>query len=271
MTRKSKSLEVYNQTTNKSFSSQSILTYSICSINDGVSGQDSGFQINEMQDLRDEKRELKLENVKLQSELLNMKKTIQNLRATIERKEEDLQASMNKSKMLEDHSSLLAIHAHELAERKQLLEHELQWREEQLNEMKVKNTKTIMIMKENSIRERTRNAVQMKEIEEAAAVLEKTNARLKEELIERDLQNQANEIVSAVISNSLQEAFNEDIDQCLKTNSSLEEQLSILKTHLVHQESQLTQSNNDIILIILFLHELCLQLTKTLIFQVVAF
>jgi len=70
-----------------------------------------------------------------------MKKIVQNLRATIEKEEEDLQASRNKSKMLEDHSSLLAMHAHELAERKQLLEHELQWREEQLNDLKVKSTK----------------------------------------------------------------------------------------------------------------------------------
>ena len=194
-----------------------------------------------MQGPKEEKRELKLENVKLQYELLNMKKTIQNLRATIEKKEEDLQASKNKSKMLEGHSSLLAMHPQELSERKQLLEHELEWREEQLSEMKVKNIKTIRIMKENNTRERTRNAVQMKEMEEAAAVLEKINARLKEELNERDLQNQAEDIVSAVISNSLQEAFNEDIGQCLKKNSSLEEQLSIWKSQLTDQE----QLNTD--------------------------
>jgi len=76
-----------------------------------------------MQGLKEEKRELRLENVKLQSELLNMKKIVQNLRATIEKKEEDLQASRNKLKMLEDHSSLLAMHAYGLSERKQMLEH----------------------------------------------------------------------------------------------------------------------------------------------------
>ena len=115
-----------------------------------MSGEDSGFQINEMQGPKEEKRELKLENVRLQSELLNMKKTIQNLRVTIEKREEDLQASRNKSKMLEDHSSLLAMHAHKLSERKQLLEHELEWKGEKLNEMKVKNTKTIRKMKGNN-------------------------------------------------------------------------------------------------------------------------
>ena len=47
----------------------------------------------------------------------------------IDNKEEDIEASRNKSKMLEDHSSLLALHAHEFGERKQLLENELEWRE----------------------------------------------------------------------------------------------------------------------------------------------
>ena len=242
MSRKSSSLEVHNHKTYQSYSCQSMLTYSISSINDYVSGQDSGYQINEMQGLTEENRELKRENVKLQSELFDMRKIIQNLRATIEKKEEDLQASSNRSKMFEDHSSLLAMHAHELSERKRLLEHELEWREEQLIGMKEKNRKAMWIMKENNTREMTRNAVKMKEMEEAAAVLEKMNDQLKEDLKERDLQNQAKDIVSAVICNSLQEAFNENIGQCLKTSNSLEEELSLLKTQVAHQESQLTES-----------------------------
>ena len=97
-------------------------------------------------------------------------------------------------------------------------------------------------MKENITRERTRNTLQMKEMEEAAAVLEKINAQLKEELDRRDLQNQAKDIVSAAISNSLSKAFNEDIGQCRKKNNCLEEQWSILKSQLVDQELELTQS-----------------------------
>ena len=242
VSRKSNSLEVHNHKTYQSFSSQSMLTYSISSMNDYVSGQDSGFQINEIQGLTEEKRELKLENVKLQSELFDMRKIIQNLRATIEKKEEDLQASRNRSKMFEDHSSLLAMHAHELSERKRLLEHDLEWREEQLIGMKEKNTKAVMMLKENNTRERTRNAVKIKEMEEAAAVLEKINHQLKEELKERDLEIQAKDIVSAVICNSLQETFNENISQCLKNSNSLEEELSLLKTQVAHQESQLVES-----------------------------
>ena len=242
VSRKSNSLEVHNHKTYQSFSSQSMLTYSISSMNDYVSGQDSGCQINEIQGLTEEKRELKLENIKLQSELFDMRKIIQNLRATIEKKEEHLQASRNRSKMFEDHSSLLAMHAHELSERKRLLEHDLEWREEQLIGMKEKNTKAVMMLKENNTRERTRNAVKIKEMEEAAAVLEKINHQLKEELKERDLQNQAKDIVSAVICNSLQETFNENIGQCLKNSNSLEEELSLLKTQVAHQESQLTES-----------------------------
>ena len=242
VSRKSSSLEVHNHKTYQSYSCQSMLTYSISSINDYVSGQDSGYQINEMQGLTEENRELKRENVKLQSELFDMRKIIQNLRATIEKKEEDLQASSNRSKMFEDHSSLLAMHAHELSERKRLLEHELEWREEQLIGMKEKNRKAMWIMKENNTREMTRNAVKMKEMEEAAAVLEKMNDQLKEDLKERDLQNQAKDIVRAVICNSLQETFNENIGQCLKNSNSLEEELSLLKTQVAHQESQLTES-----------------------------
>ena len=242
VSRKSNSLEVHNHKTNQSFSTQSMLTYSISSINDNVSGQDSGFQINEIQGLTEDKRELKVENVKLQSELFDMRKIIQNLRATIEKKEEDLQASRNRSKMFEDHSSLLAIHAHELSERRQLLEHELEWREEQLNDMQVNNRKAMWIMKENNIREMTRNAIKMKEMEEATAALQKMNDQLKEELKERDFENQAKDIVSAVICNSLQETFNENIGQCLKNSTSLEEELSLLQTQVAHQESQLVES-----------------------------
>ena len=242
VSRKYNSLEVHNHKTNQSFSSQSMLTYSISSINDNVSGQDSGFQINEMQGLTGDKRELKVENVKLQSELFDMRKIIQNLRATIEKKEEDLQASRNRSKMFEDHSSLLAMHAHELSERRQLLEHELEWREEQLDDMQVKNRKAMWIMKENNTREMTRNAVKMKEMEEAAAVLQKMNDQLKGQLKERDLQNQAKDIVSAVICNSLQETFNENIGQCLNKSNSLEEELSLIKTQVAHQESQLAEN-----------------------------
>ena len=242
VSRKSSSLEVHNHKTYQSYSCQSMLTYSISSMNDYVSGQDSGFHITEIQGLTEEKRELKLENIKLQSELFDMGKIIQNLRATIEKKEEDLQASRNRSKMFEDNSSLLAMHAHELSERKRLLEHELEWREEQLIGMKEKNTKAVMMLKENNTREKTRNAVKIKEMEEAAAVLEKINDQLKEELKERDLQNQAKDIVSAVICNSLQETFNENIGQCLKNSNSLEGELSLLKTQVAHHESQLVES-----------------------------
>ena len=81
-----------------------------------------------MKGLKEENRELKIDNTKLQSELLTMSQTIQDQKAMIDNKE-DIDASSNKSKMLEDHSSLLALHAHEFGERKQLLENELEWRE----------------------------------------------------------------------------------------------------------------------------------------------
>ena len=100
------------------------------------------------------------------------------------------------------------------------------------------------MMKENNARKRTQSAVQTKELEEAVAVLEKINAQLKEELKAKEPQNQAKDIASSVICCSLQETFNEDVGQCLRSNNSLEEELSLLKTELLDHESQLTESAN---------------------------
>ena len=232
MSYKSKSLEIQSRKTSQTISCASSLTCSMFSIRDDVSAQDSGLALHEMQGMKEENRELKLHIAKLQSELLAMLHTIEDQKVMIEKKEEDLHAFMNKSKMLEDHSSLLALRAHELAERKQLLENELEWRVEQLHDMK-----------DNSTRERTRDAVQMKKMEDAMAVLKKMNDQLKEELKERDLHSQAKDIASAVICNCLQETYNEDLAQCIKTNNSLKEAISPLKSQVVDLETQLTESD----------------------------
>ena len=216
----------------------------LSSIKDDVSGQNSGHQITEIKGLKVENRELKLENAKLQSELQAMAQAMENQKATIEKNEEDLQISRRKSKMYEDHSSLLALHAHELSERKELLEDELEFREKMLNEIKVKNSKTMREMEEKYTVERRRKAVQMKEMEEAAAVLEKKNAHLKEELHQKDLQNEAKDIVSAVICNSLHESFNEDLGQCLQKSKSMEDELVLLKSQVMEQESKMAVSVN---------------------------
>ena len=173
-----------------------------------------------------------------------MAQKIANQKAKIEKKEDDLQESRHKSKMYEDHSSLLALHAHELTERKELLEDELEFREKMLNEMKMKNSKTMREMEEKHTLEKRRSAVQMKEMEEAAAALEKKNAQLKEELHRRDLQNEAKDIVSAVICNSLHESFNEDLGQCLQKSKSMEEELVLLKSQVIEQESEMAMSVN---------------------------
>ena len=105
-------------------SEESISKCSFVSIKDGVSGQDSGVGINEMQDLKELNQASMPENARLQSELLRMSKTIENQRAAIEKKEEDLQGSKRKCKMLEDHTSLLTLYTHELSERRALFEDE---------------------------------------------------------------------------------------------------------------------------------------------------
>ena len=106
----------------QSISTASSVTCSIFSVKNDASVKESGLSINERQGIKEENRELKLHIAKLQSELLTMSQRIEDQKATVEKEEEELQASRNKQKMLEDYSSLLALHALELDGRKQLLE-----------------------------------------------------------------------------------------------------------------------------------------------------
>ena len=228
---KSKSLLVHGQKALHIISSEeSISTSSFVSIKDAVSGQDSGFNTIDMED------------VKFSSELRDMARTIENLRATIEKKEHDLQGSKQKCKMLDDHRSLLALHAHELSERRELLEDELVWRGKELDKVKMKHNETIRRMKEDNTREKRRNALQLKKLEAAVAALEEKNAELKKELEERILLNEVNDIVNVLICKSAHESVNKDLAECLKKNTSLEDELALMKTQIADKESQMTES-----------------------------
>ena len=240
---KSKSLHVHNQKSLNDISSEeSLSTCSFVSIKDDVSGQDSGLDTNEMQNLKEGSQALVMENTKLKSELLHMAKTTENQRATIEKMEEDLQGSKRKCKMLEDHTSLLALHAHELSERRALLEDELQWREQELGKLKMINNETIRRMEEDHTSEQMRDALKMKGLEETAAALELENANLKKELEERDNQNEVKDIVNALICESVHESVNKELVECRKKNTRLEEELLNMKTQLLDKESKLDES-----------------------------
>ena len=62
--------------------------------------------------------------------------------------------------------------------------------------MKVKNTYRMRKIQEMNKVEMRHDAVEMKDMKEVAAVLEKMNTQLKEELIDRELETQAKDIVS---------------------------------------------------------------------------
>ena len=182
------------------------------SIRDDVSLHDSG--------IKEENRELKLNIAKLPSELHAMVQTIENQKAIIKKKEEDLQTV---SQTVEDQKATI---------------------EEQLSHSKVKNIERMRKVEEEYTVDMRRNAVEMRDMKEAAAAFERMNDQLKVELKERELQIQAKDIASTIICESLQETFNEDLSQCLKNKENLEGELALSRAQVINQELKLTESAN---------------------------
>ena len=238
-----KCLEVHKQKASQSICSESTLTHSMSSIKVDVSVHDSGLEMNdEMQGLKDKNRELKLKNAILQSELLAVEKTNETEKARIEKREEGLQVSRQKWEMFEDHSSLMALHAREVSESKELLICVLEMREKQLDAMKKENTEMMLKMEEKHAKEMTHNAIQMKELKEAASELEGEKAEFRKKLQDRDLDSQAKDMVSTVMCNSLHENFKEDLGEYVKKNKCLEDQLAMLQIKIVDEDSKIAES-----------------------------
>ena len=238
-----KCLEVHKQKASQSICSESTLTCSMSSSKVDVSVHDSGLEMNdEIKGLKDENRELKLKNAMLQSELLAVEKTTETQKVSIDKREEGLQVSRQKLEMFEDHSSLMALHAREVSESKELLICVLEMREKQLDAMKKENTEMMLKMEEKHAKEMTHNATQMKELKEAATELEGQNAQLRKKLQDRDLDSQAKDIVSAVICNSLHENCKDDLGEYVKKNKCLENQLAMLQIKIVDQDSKIAES-----------------------------
>ena len=238
-----KCLEVHKQKASQSICSESTLTCSMSSSKVDVSVHDSGLEMtDEMQGLKNENRELKLKNAILQSELLAVEKTTETEKARIEKREEGLQVSRQKWEIFEDHSSLMALHAREVSESKELLICVLEMREKQLDAMKKGNTEMMLKMEEKHAKEMTHNAIQMKELKEAATELEGENAELRNKLQDKDLDSQAKDIVNAVICNSLHKNFKEDLGEYVKKNKCLEDQLAMLQIKILDQDSKIAES-----------------------------
>ena len=104
------------------------------------------------------------------------------------------------------------------------------------------HNETIGRMKEENTREKRRNALQLRRVEAAVAALEEKNAELKKELEEKNLYNEVNDIVNVLICKSTRESVNNDLAECLKKNTSLEDELALMKTQIVDKESQMTES-----------------------------
>ena len=243
VSRNKKCLEVHKQKASQSICSESTITHSMSSIKVDVSVHDSGLEMNdEMQGLKDDNRELKLKNAILQSELLAVEKTTETEKARIEKREEGLHGSRQKWEIFEDHSSLMALHAREVSESKELLICALEMREKQLDAMKKENTEMMLKMEEKHAKEMTHNAIQMKELKEAATELEGENAELRKKLQDKDLDSQAKDIVNAVICNSLHENFKEDLGEYVKKNKCLEDQLAMLQIKILDQDSKIAES-----------------------------
>ena len=237
-----KCLEVHKQKASQSICSESTLTCSMSSSKVDVSVHDSGLEMtDEMQGLKNENRELKLKNAILQSELLAVEKTTETEKARIEKREEGLQVSRQKWEIFEDHSSLMALHAREVSESKELLICALEMREKQLDAMKKENTEMMLKMEEKHAKEMTHNAIQMKELKEAVTELEGENAELRNKLQDKDLDSQAKDIVNAVICNSLHKNFKEDLGEYVKKNKCLEDQLAMLQIKILDQDSKLAE------------------------------
>ena len=97
-------------------------------------------------------------------------------------------------------------------------------------------------MEEKHAKQMTHNAIQMKELKEAATELEGQNAELRKKLQDRDLDSQAKDIVSAVICNSLHENCKDDLGEYVKKNKCLENQLAMLQIKIVDQDSKIAES-----------------------------
>ena len=103
------------------------------------------------------------------------------------------------------------------------------------------HSETIRRMKEENSNEKRRNAVQMKRLEEAVAILKDKSVELKKEQEEKTHHNEMKDIVNALICKSVHESINKDLAEFLKNNTCLEDELILMKTQIIDKESKLDE------------------------------
>ena len=118
-----------------------------------VSEKDSGLDIQYNERQADKFQAQRLENTQLKIEIINLKKLNEDKQAMLDESVEAVEASKRKSKMFEDHSSLLASRNHELTEKIKLLEDELVFRNEQLQDVEKESKDLIKKLKEEHDKE----------------------------------------------------------------------------------------------------------------------
>ena len=210
-------------------SSESMVTSSVVSIKEDVAGQDSGLEIQEKDVLKEDYEAMKLENAKLEAKLQALEKEFAGQRALIEGNAEKLEASKQKCKMFEGHSSLLAFHVHELSERRELLEDELDFREAQLEDLEAKNKEATKKMQEEHNVEMMKKVLKIEGLEKEVAMLKKENAQMKEELVDKDFEKKGRDIVCDAIIKGVGARCEEVVNQCQRDISDMASELAALK------------------------------------------
>ena len=99
--------------------------------------------------------------------------------------------------------------------------------------MRVLYIETIKRMEEDNARRKKWSALQMIRLEEAADAVEEKSAELKRELEKSDAHNDVRDLLNAVICKSANEGINNDLMECLKKNTSLEDNLALMNTRIV--------------------------------------
>lgn len=151
-----------------------------------ISEKDSGLDIQDKERQVDEIRGLKLENTKLQAEIIALKKQNEEKQEQEDQSAEKLEALKQKSKMFEDHSSLLAFHNNELTEKIHILEDELEFRNEQLESAEKTNAELTKKLKDEHETKTIRNTRKVEGFEKQVKAVKKQVRGQKSTVKERD-------------------------------------------------------------------------------------
>ena len=219
---------------NISSESMVAVTSSVASIKDGVCQQDSGLEISESLWVKKEVGQLRTETAKLQTHMMALTKQVEDQRAMIEEKDAKLEATIGKCKIFEERSSLLASKVEETLKEKEKLENELKLRDEEMEDLKMKNV------------EMKKKVLEIEGLEEENVLLKKENAQMKEELLQKDKERQANEATYESVVNAMKTKHEEDLGKVNKENQMLMAKLAELQKQVDIQKVEMKENAEEL-------------------------